>query len=72
MTCKDCIHYDVCNKWDTWNDEFYTDGNSNKCYNYSKFKDKSRFIELPCKVVTGVSVRLSKGSRQADINNGSK
>ena len=50
MTCKDCIHYDVCNSWDSWNDELYADGNSDKCRNYSKFKDKSRIIELPCKV----------------------
>lgn len=47
MTCNDCIHYDVCGRWDNWNDEFYTDGNSDRCYDYSRFKDKSRFIELP-------------------------
>ena len=35
MTCKDCIHYDVCGE------SIFTCG---------QFKDKSRFIELPCKV----------------------
>ena len=50
MTCKDCIHYEICNRWDNWNDEFYADGNSDRCHDYSRFKDKSLFIELPCKV----------------------
>ena len=50
MTCKDCIHYDVCGRWDNWNDEFYTDGNSDRCHDYSRFKNKANFVELPCKV----------------------
>ena len=42
-TCKDCIHYDVC---------YFYDGvmdlqNGDRC---SEYKDKSRFIELPCRV----------------------
>lgn len=37
MTCKDCIHYDVCG----FNE--YKDFNEICSY----FKDKSRFIELP-------------------------
>ena len=36
MTCKDCVHYKPC---------FYA--NIDTC---GMFKDKSKFIELPCKV----------------------
>ena len=39
MTCKDCIHNEMC--YGTHTDESPT------CCD---FKDKSRFIELPCKV----------------------
>lgn len=53
MTCKDCIHYDVCGN--------YTRNLCNDCYWQHKefrmsteicdyFKDKSKYIELPCKV----------------------
>ena len=47
MTCKDCIHYDVCHnnfKNIDLNEEM-TD--EHRCV---YFKDKSRIIELPCKV----------------------
>lgn len=40
MTCKDCIHYEVCC------DE-YELAHAENCNN---FKDKSKYIELPCKV----------------------
>lgn len=42
MTCKDCIHYEVCD--DTYSLEFC---GTEIC---KEFKDKSNFIELPCKV----------------------
>ena len=48
MKCKDCFHYDICPKWDDWNDRLYKDGYSDKCQNYSKFKDKLHIVELPC------------------------
>lgn len=35
MTCKDCIHYDVCGE------SIFTCG---------QFKDKANIIELPCKL----------------------
>ena len=46
MTCKDCIHYDVCatNGIDVENTTF------KKELCCGEFKDKSRIIELPCKV----------------------
>lgn len=46
MTCKDCIHYNICaiNGIDVEN----TTLKKELCC--GEFKDKSRFIELPCKV----------------------
>ena len=42
-TCKDCLHYEVC--------QFHNDEETkmtvNECMH---FKDKSKFVELPCKV----------------------
>lgn len=54
MTCKDCVHYEVCKKYEIdiqvnfyeqeFNEqEFINDG---IC---SSFRDKSRLIALPCK-----------------------
>lgn len=47
MTCQDCIHYDVC-----WRIKEVETGNPMiTSYHICRaFKDKSRFIELPCKV----------------------
>ena len=47
MTCKDCYHYDVCNT--ILKNALSCDVNdcSQEC---QLFKDKSRIIELPCKV----------------------
>ena len=42
MTCKDCIHYEVCET-----EEWFTEDFDNPDCPY--FKDKSRYIELPCK-----------------------
>ena len=48
-TCKDCIHYEVCKYKDekvslgTKTCELVADG-------FKCFKDKSRIVELPCKV----------------------
>lgn len=45
MTCKDCMHYEVC-KFHGMNVD---DTNFRKEF-CGCFKDKSRFVELPCKV----------------------
>lgn len=46
MTCKDCIHYNVC--------EDYDNRVTLEIYNMAEkckyFKDKSRIVELPCDV----------------------
>ena len=41
MTCKDCIHYELC--------QFF-DGKYESPSDCDFFKDRSRFVELPCKV----------------------
>ena len=47
MTCKDCIHYSLCNY-----DEIchYSPDNIKSAINCSFFHDRSRFVELPCRV----------------------
>ena len=42
MTCKDCVHVDVCEEYG----EVFSLIKGGKC---SLFKDRSRFVELPCK-----------------------
>lgn len=59
MTCKDCIHYDMCGGFipsDLDKDVFdycrkgRTDEIPDIEERCNSFKDKSRYIELPCKV----------------------
>ena len=52
MTCKDCYHYELCHMRIVFTMDYdeATDRvihNAEKCDN---FKDKSRIIELPCKI----------------------
>ena len=53
MTCKDCIHYDLCRSCSRiqlgWhgNSVHYVENIEEIC---KDFKDRSRFVELPCKV----------------------
>ena len=46
MTCKDCIHYDVCKCVNSKVDEMYGNRNGTQ-YGCGYFKDKSQIIELP-------------------------
>ena len=46
-TCRDCIHYDVCHN-NFKNIDMNKEMTDKHCCVY--FKDKSRIIELPCKV----------------------
>lgn len=48
--CKNCIHDEVCPVWDDYNDEPCKDGYRGFCHNYDKFKDKSQYVELPCRI----------------------
>ena len=50
MNCKDCIHYDVCMDYTTLKESEFAqhfEGSDVLC---DHFKDKSRYIELPCAV----------------------
>lgn len=38
MTCKNCIHYEVCPTWDYYNDDLYEEGKY--CGGFKKFKNK--------------------------------
>ena len=57
MTCKDCLYYEVCC------DE-YELAHAENCNN---FKDKSKYIELPCKVGDRVYVICYKRNVQPYI-----
>lgn len=52
-TCKDCIHFDVCNKQKITNHRI-----SQSVCNH--FKDKSLVLDLPCKVGDTVYVIFSQ------------
>ena len=59
MTCKDCVHYEVCRSSD--NEPF------DEC---NHFKPKSRFVELPCEVgqtVHYIAFRKIYESKVAEI-----
>lgn len=47
MTCKDCIHYELCEIRGYTYNENLDESVDIIC---GDFKDKSRYIELPCKV----------------------
>ena len=70
MLCKDCVHYEVCKDYveSALDGLQYNDSqmNGDDC---EFFKDRSRFVELPCKVgdliyiikkARGLSVRGAK------------
>lgn len=50
-SCKDCLHVDVCKSKDIF-------GDMPVC---SHFKERSRFVELPCKVGDTVYVKMQFG-----------
>lgn len=45
MTCKDCVHNEICKYGENRSNGLYCTGE--KC---RQFKHKSRFVELPCEV----------------------
>lgn len=56
-SCKDCMHEEVCN---IFSGDLNEDG-AEKCV---CFKDRSRFVELPCKV--GDTVFVVNGFKEID------
>ena len=49
MTCKDCVHYDVCKIW-------CREANIPMSADCDYFKNKAKIVELPCKVGDGIWV----------------
>lgn len=47
-TCKDCVHYNICNIKQRYNHPKYALQHIEKYCEH--FKDYSKFVELPCKV----------------------
>lgn len=45
-TCKDCVHFEACKNIY----EIYGDGLSEESYSCDQFSNRSRFVELPCKI----------------------
>lgn len=43
-TCKDCVHFEVCREYAEGLEQLLT------CHGCEDFKDRSRFVELPCKL----------------------
>lgn len=62
MDCKDCIHYKCCRIWES-NEKYFENVDTLGC---CAFMDKSKIIELPCKV--GDKVYIVK-SRTSDDKN---
>jgi hypothetical protein len=53
MTCKDCVHYEACLEWATnlFGADTQIPYKAEKCEDScNQFKQKSRFVELPCEV----------------------
>ena len=68
MTCKECLFYDFCNDYNEYPEYIQhceqTTGKEFKC---SHFKEKSRFVELPCNV--GDTVYLVDRTRDGRLGN---
>lgn len=45
-SCKDCVHFEACKNIY----EIHGDGLSEESHGCEHFKDRSQFVELPCKV----------------------
>lgn len=50
MTCKDCVHYEMCKEWCSGIDEYIDPKGKENQEPCEHYKDKTRFVELPCKV----------------------
>ena len=49
-SCKDCVHVDVCEEYG----EVFSLIKGGKC---SLFKDRSRFVELPCDIISKAEIK---------------
>ncbi len=65
MTCKDCVHYCLCEpNSGAYGSKLYKSKAEVKC---SKFKDKSKIIELPCRVGDKIYIVPSETNYKLNI-----
>ena len=50
MTCNDCVHVEVCGTFSILSESFEIASPERIASDCEHFKDRSRFVELPCKV----------------------
>lgn len=50
VTCKDCLHNHVCALWRAQEEQDAKSWSDSDDWDCDYFDDKSRFVELPCKV----------------------
>lgn len=62
-TCKDCVHYDICS---ATNQQRIVNFKLSKAV-CKHFKDKSRYIELPCAVGDTVYVIMETSCEDIDL-----
>lgn len=67
MTCKDCIHCEMCKRIDDKMEVKNMSLNETIQEMCRDFKDKSKYIELPCEVGDKVYVICYKGNVQPYI-----
>ena len=68
MNCKDCLFYDFCNDYNEYPEYVqHCEQTTEKEFKCSHFKEKSRFVELPCKV--GDTVYLVDRTRDGRLGN---
>ena len=59
-TCKDCLHYRVC--------QFHIDEETKMTVNECEhFKDRSSFVELPCKVGDTVYMLVTRKTKAFEV-----
>lgn len=59
-SCKDCLHYEVC--------QFHIDEETKLTVNECEhFKDRNRFVELPCRVGSIVYIIPTTGNRLKEV-----
>lgn len=57
-SCKGCLHKEACNYWLKKENSFLGEVDGFIC---EHFKDRTRFVELPCKVGATVYVKMQFG-----------
>ena len=63
MTCKDCVHYEVC-KYMCYNEDVPF-AEPNQCIN---FHHQSRFVELPCEVGSKIYMLVTRKTHSFEWN----